>query len=662
MSILDDLLVNRDREKTTIEHRLDAVAKRDVPSRDIFQFYGIFGIGKTALLHALKEFFVSTGIDHVYIDLSQYTEIPHELYIIEELSKRLHGSQAQKDRIDGSIREYQDLEHQLTLIGALKEPFQTSKDPLSSLAARIEEEFVQYLSTIPEEKPVFLLFDRIECLTQGPGPLKEGPSVRSWLERLFQSVKSYHHLTFILAGRDRVRDWNSRNGKMRAEDPLELSFFAVDDTKEQWRRMSLGTPYQALYVTLGEFVHAFTFGHPYSNVCLEGRLKQLQTPQTAPGFFSSAPPGISPNWALIFKETTESMLNDWLRSSSELDLLKEFVRAIAPLRRFDRPTASYMFKELRPNLALSLKEPNIQGYLIYLKRVTLLYKESEETAVYRMQTPIRRFIIEDLNLNASAECKKAHELARAYYRNKIPSVVEGDSPDPRFKRFVAELLYHEAKLSRRDSDPTNHGFRHALEEDLDYALGEFYDPVLIDKYLEMHDELTEVLGQDEELKAAIGEREFGSLMDKMSELRSTRPSYVPYDVFLSYHSKDQNEVLPIAEKLRAEGIRIWWDEWAMLPFTRVSSEIGRGIKQSRTAAICIGISGVGPWQELETSDLLCEHVERRMPLGLVLLPSCPVSFQAPPFMRVFHWIDLRPPNPESIERLISFIKGRRSSP
>ena len=34
-----------------------------------------------------------------------------------------------------------------------------------------------------------------------------------------------------------------------------------------------------------------------------------------------------------------------------------------------------------------------------------------------------------------------------------------------------------------------------------------------------------------------------------------------YDVFLSHSTKDKAVVRPIAERLRADGLRVWFDEW-----------------------------------------------------------------------------------------------------
>ena len=34
-----------------------------------------------------------------------------------------------------------------------------------------------------------------------------------------------------------------------------------------------------------------------------------------------------------------------------------------------------------------------------------------------------------------------------------------------------------------------------------------------------------------------------------------------YDVFLSHSAKDKAVVRPLAERLRADGVKVWFDEW-----------------------------------------------------------------------------------------------------
>ncbi|MGA2220926.1 MAG: toll/interleukin-1 receptor domain-containing protein [Verrucomicrobiia bacterium] len=44
-----------------------------------------------------------------------------------------------------------------------------------------------------------------------------------------------------------------------------------------------------------------------------------------------------------------------------------------------------------------------------------------------------------------------------------------------------------------------------------------------------------------------------------------------YDVFLSHSSKDKVVVRAVAERLRADGLRVWLDDWAQLACPAVAS-------------------------------------------------------------------------------------------
>ena len=38
-----------------------------------------------------------------------------------------------------------------------------------------------------------------------------------------------------------------------------------------------------------------------------------------------------------------------------------------------------------------------------------------------------------------------------------------------------------------------------------------------------------------------------------------------YDVFLSHSAKDKAAVRPLAERLRKDGLKVWFDEWVLKP-------------------------------------------------------------------------------------------------
>ena len=73
-----------------------------------------------------------------------------------------------------------------------------------------------------------------------------------------------------------------------------------------------------------------------------------------------------------------------------------------------------------------------------------------------------------------------------------------------------------------------------------------------------------------------------------------------YDVFLSHSSKDKAVVCDIAERLRADGLRVWFDETG----DSTPAEIEEGLEQSRVLALCMYANAFGSdWAKLEASTL-----------------------------------------------------------
>ncbi len=94
-----------------------------------------------------------------------------------------------------------------------------------------------------------------------------------------------------------------------------------------------------------------------------------------------------------------------------------------------------------------------------------------------------------------------------------------------------------------------------------------------------------------------------------------------YDVFLSHTSKDKEIVRPIAERLRADGLRVWFDEWEILPGDNIPMKVDKGLEQSRLLVFCMSANAFGSdWTDLETGAFRFRdpaHKERRfIPLRL----------------------------------------------
>ncbi|HKP11279.1 MAG TPA: TIR domain-containing protein, partial [Blastocatellia bacterium] len=74
-----------------------------------------------------------------------------------------------------------------------------------------------------------------------------------------------------------------------------------------------------------------------------------------------------------------------------------------------------------------------------------------------------------------------------------------------------------------------------------------------------------------------------------------------YDVFLSHSSKDKATVRPLAERLRADGLRVWFDEWEIKRGDNKQTKIKAGLEQSRVLVLCMSANTFGSeWAKLES--------------------------------------------------------------
>jgi len=73
-----------------------------------------------------------------------------------------------------------------------------------------------------------------------------------------------------------------------------------------------------------------------------------------------------------------------------------------------------------------------------------------------------------------------------------------------------------------------------------------------------------------------------------------------YDVFLSHSSKDKAAVRPLAERLRQDGLKVWFDEWALKPGDSIPAKIEDGLEHSRVLVLCMSANAFGSdWAQLE---------------------------------------------------------------
>ena len=73
-----------------------------------------------------------------------------------------------------------------------------------------------------------------------------------------------------------------------------------------------------------------------------------------------------------------------------------------------------------------------------------------------------------------------------------------------------------------------------------------------------------------------------------------------FDVFLSHSAKDKHTVRELAQRLRADGVKVWFDEWEIKSGDSIPAKIEEGLKHSRVLVLCMSANAFGSdWVGLE---------------------------------------------------------------
>jgi hypothetical protein len=75
-----------------------------------------------------------------------------------------------------------------------------------------------------------------------------------------------------------------------------------------------------------------------------------------------------------------------------------------------------------------------------------------------------------------------------------------------------------------------------------------------------------------------------------------------FDVFLSHNHADKPRVRRLAERLRAAGLRVWFDEWVIRPGDIIALKVDEGLEPSRVLLLCISPAALASgWVAMERS-------------------------------------------------------------
>lgn len=97
----------------------------------------------------------------------------------------------------------------------------------------------------------------------------------------------------------------------------------------------------------------------------------------------------------------------------------------------------------------------------------------------------------------------------------------------------------------------------------------------------------------------------------------------------------------IGEALKERGLRVWLDEWKLVPGRPWQEGLETIIKTTKSSAVLVGKNGLGPWEEPEMQACLDQFVKRKLPVIPVLLPGAPKEPELSLFLQAFTWVDLQ---------------------
>ena len=94
-----------------------------------------------------------------------------------------------------------------------------------------------------------------------------------------------------------------------------------------------------------------------------------------------------------------------------------------------------------------------------------------------------------------------------------------------------------------------------------------------------------------------------------------------YDVFLSHSAKDKDVVREIANRLKSDGVRVWFDDWEIKPGDSIPAKIEDGLEHSRVLVLCMSAQALAAdWAQLESHTFRFKdplnHDRRFIPLRL----------------------------------------------
>ena len=140
-------------------------------------------------------------------------------------------------------------------------------------------------------------------------------------------------------------------------------------------------------------------------------------------------------------------------------------------------------------------------------------------------------------------------------------------------------------------------------------------------------------------------------------MNEREPETFDFDVFLSHSSKDKSVVRALAERLRRDGLKVWFDEWEIALGEPIFARVQYGLERSRFLFLFMSRNAFGSdWVTLEHQSLLFRDPLNRDRRFIPLLLD---DAELPTVLRQFKYLDWRTPADEAYQALLLACRAAR---
>ena len=128
-----------------------------------------------------------------------------------------------------------------------------------------------------------------------------------------------------------------------------------------------------------------------------------------------------------------------------------------------------------------------------------------------------------------------------------------------------------------------------------------------------------------------------------------------FDVFLSHNRNDKPRVLRLAERLRAAGLRVWYDDWAVKPGDQIFLAVENGLQAARVLVLCLSPHALGSgWVGLERATVMFRDPGNA---GRRFIPVLLADCDLPDTLRGYKYVDYRTETDTAFGELLSACGG-----